>query len=376
METIANIRLHLVHGTWSKGLLNENSSWVDPDNICYKNLLNNLPKDVELEAFTWSGRNSFRAREIASEKFITHLTTSIKKHPFDCHIILAHSHGGTIALKALSNSKLNNPIRALICLSTPFTDLSRPSRARLQAGLMAIATILYALYWTCICTIFANYINLYKPIVFATIIALKDLFAFVLVTRIALALSKKSKLPHSRESTDVPMILLRGTRDEASMVLSLAQLSDTLCSTFAIHQSTSGINIKKPLTIAGYACSYGICLIAGLKLSITLGNALYPGASTTLIGILGVFVYAPAIAGSIYTIGYSILAFSTGHLDIKSWPFSEIEVESEPLNKLCQMYTFSNLEVPNFRHGIYNDHKVLKKVGEIVKAIRLKQFQH
>ena len=73
---------------------------------------------VEVEAFRWSGENLVSARLKGSEALAARLKPGTKT------ILIAHSHGGTVAQEALKFAKLDNPEAAfdvtLLTAGTPF----------------------------------------------------------------------------------------------------------------------------------------------------------------------------------------------------------------------------------------------------------------
>jgi hypothetical protein len=87
------------------------------------------PGSVVFDHFLWSGRNRFADRAEAARSLRGALRESGRKHPGVPHVVLAHSHGGTVAVKALdmrdeSRGGGETPdMRALLTLGTPFVRL-------------------------------------------------------------------------------------------------------------------------------------------------------------------------------------------------------------------------------------------------------------
>jgi hypothetical protein len=79
--------------------------------------------------FLWSGYNSFAARADAACSLRAALRESAREHPGVRQVVLAHSHGGTVAVKALdTHDELRGggetpDVRALLTLGTPFVRL-------------------------------------------------------------------------------------------------------------------------------------------------------------------------------------------------------------------------------------------------------------
>jgi pimeloyl-ACP methyl ester carboxylesterase len=106
----------LVHGTAGK-----RSSWAIPDQSEFVTMLREkLSREAEFIKFPWSGANRTRARADAAVRLATRIASelSVCRRPI---FVVAHSHGGNVALRALS--LLPEPHRAdvrTILLSTPF----------------------------------------------------------------------------------------------------------------------------------------------------------------------------------------------------------------------------------------------------------------
>jgi len=72
---------------------------------------------------TWSGANSFKARSDARERIASALATVSHEHPGALHFVVAHSHGGTAAIRACADPAVQRHVAGIICLGTPFPRL-------------------------------------------------------------------------------------------------------------------------------------------------------------------------------------------------------------------------------------------------------------
>jgi hypothetical protein len=79
-------------------------------------LLRDFPDALVLRVL-WSGLNSVSARSAASRYLSELLRNSLTNYAGAPHVVIAHSHGGNVALKAIDNSDLRE-VR-VVCLSTP-----------------------------------------------------------------------------------------------------------------------------------------------------------------------------------------------------------------------------------------------------------------
>lgn len=112
----------LVHGTFARG-----TNWTQAGSTLRNALSRALAGQTDLssseivfDTFEWSGRNTHRARIRAGYELADHVRALRTRYP-DCrHFIVAHSHGGNIAL--LAHQHLANEAHALgiATLGTPF----------------------------------------------------------------------------------------------------------------------------------------------------------------------------------------------------------------------------------------------------------------
>jgi RsiW-degrading membrane proteinase PrsW (M82 family) len=83
-------------------------------------MLHEAKVDNVIQPFLWSGANSVFARDQAAIRLAENLKTSLDQFPDAVPIVIAHSHGGNVALRA--SSYLGEAARAMriITLATPF----------------------------------------------------------------------------------------------------------------------------------------------------------------------------------------------------------------------------------------------------------------
>lgn len=365
---INRIRVHLVHGTWARGHFVTSKAWSEAGHEVYEKLRTLLPMQTAIETFLWSGENSVSAREQAAKELRIHLENSLKEFPNDRHVVIAHSHGGTISILAMADPKIDGRIERVICLATPFTYVMKSSPMRIHTGILSATSVGYALYWTGVIKLFPFIPQFLGVGLFAGILAVKSLFAYLFVANIANQVHKNT--PHSAPIGPLKskVFLLRGSRDEASLVLSFAQVLNWIFYVFAKFHDPTMPTVRKPLTWLAYAVIYAACLLAGGGLAIVLHDKLLIGASLDVVYPLAVFVYAPAMAGMIFIVGCLALAIPTGFWDVRRWITCTVEVETAPPGTVCQMYVFSQVASTSLRHGLYEDETVIELVAEIVQG--------
>jgi hypothetical protein len=87
--------------------------------------------------------------------------------------------------------------------------------------------------------------------------------------------------------------------------------------------------------------------------------------------VIGLFIYAPGIAGVVYFVGYALLAMVAGHTKILTWLTTAIEVDAAPSEVFCQLkiYTTLNASSKSLRHSLYENEDVIRDVGSIVSRL-------
>jgi hypothetical protein len=145
----------LVHGTFSKG-----APWVKDDgtadNFCSRLRAALAPEfDVKFERFRWGYDSFFRrpwdntlsARRKGTDDLIKQLKDTSDRGAARRYLV-AHSHGGNIALHALKDNAAKAKVDGLICLATPcLYSKFAPFRPDL-VGLSAVALVVTAFDWS------------------------------------------------------------------------------------------------------------------------------------------------------------------------------------------------------------------------------------
>ena len=112
---MTDIVLTLIHGTWAP-----HAPWTLPDSPLRKALASQLGDRIAFETLEWSGANTHRARREAAQKLRAQLADSIAANPLARHFLVAHSHGGNVALYAMADATLRQHIAGIACLNSPF----------------------------------------------------------------------------------------------------------------------------------------------------------------------------------------------------------------------------------------------------------------
>lgn len=111
---LPSVVITLVHGTFAS-----DAPWTNSD-IAMRAALKEAGHMVA--PFNWSGKNSHCERRSAAVRLTEHLKDQIALHPGADHWIIAHSHGGNVALHAVHRIGIVDDSRRIpiITLATPF----------------------------------------------------------------------------------------------------------------------------------------------------------------------------------------------------------------------------------------------------------------
>jgi hypothetical protein len=162
-EVQHQLLITLVHGTWGRGFFprrqrqNRRPLWFEEGSPFLARLsgaLGDVP--YKITPLLWSGANSIFVRDKRAHVLAEHLAAEHAEHPQAAQVIIAHSHGGNIALRALhhleqrdaspSGKESANPL--VVTLATPFIEVHqadfgrRPLYIRLALMILVIAPLL------------------------------------------------------------------------------------------------------------------------------------------------------------------------------------------------------------------------------------------
>jgi pimeloyl-ACP methyl ester carboxylesterase len=104
----------LVHGTFAR-----NAAWTRSDSVLRRGIIEKIPGEKSISAFSWSGWNSSTARFNATERLRAELKRRAAKYPDWDIVVIGHSHGGAVAMRAVDCDELRERV-SVVCLSTPF----------------------------------------------------------------------------------------------------------------------------------------------------------------------------------------------------------------------------------------------------------------
>lgn len=196
------------------------------DSELCESLRNNLEEDVVFRRFNWSGRNRHEARDKAAEKLHGFLEKGLKEYPKDTHkhFIVAHSHGGNVALMALNqgDSSLQKKIAGIACMATPFIT------ARMRKFGVDIITLVVSGFTSVgvslpiLSSIFHFSLNIFVFVVLFSLLTALLVILFVISYKTAEKLQQELKLNLDKKWRE-KLLILRSPADEASGFLTIFQ---------------------------------------------------------------------------------------------------------------------------------------------------------
>lgn len=232
----------LVHGTWAR-----RSEWTLEGSHLRTTLENRLGS-IEFRRVQWSGGNWARDRLEAAEQLREHLKETLSQRPDARHFIIAHSHGGNAVMYALQDAQLRRRVAGVVTLATPFLNVGvsqigqEPSREALKllvaffgglAALVAFATLFLGAGFIFVRMktpgmahdILIMIVEFGLLLAFAALLYAPRAIGRVAGERLLERFTRlREDLALAASYTDLPVLIIRTTGDEASGVLAASQL--------------------------------------------------------------------------------------------------------------------------------------------------------
>jgi hypothetical protein len=130
-EDAVDLFVTLVHGTWGRGFIpdfrlnpfSRRARWFEAEGAFRERLSREL-REIGIrhrtDAVIWSGSNSIRERDLAARQLAKRIRSHRRTHPHARHLVVGHSHGGNVALRALHHLQGEVPDILIATLATPF----------------------------------------------------------------------------------------------------------------------------------------------------------------------------------------------------------------------------------------------------------------
>jgi hypothetical protein len=341
------MRLILVHGTFAA-----KAAWIRPDSTFVSQLLAGFPGRTEVVSFTWSGANNFRGRSAAVHR----LQEVLRSAPAGCdQYVIAHSHGGNIAVDALKEPEVAARVRGTICLSTPFLQVRRREWSESVSSAMVIVLLVSLIFFTAevikwCCSVWAEaQPDLVEWLGLATMVAFV-VAAWKLFNRLAAHTRPVRDAANRQVAAGVRLLILRTASDEAGAVLTVAQFISWITGhAFARIDRLAG-RLSNLAWILFFSLFFGVVLLSYLyragvwffsklglitgplpadPFSLDQGSALSAAFETAMV-VLGITIIAPAVL-ALFVAGIIIfVSASFGHDAMMAALAYDISVEASP----------------------------------------------
>ena len=126
--------LTLVHGTWPNP-----HGWVSARSFLRRELASRLG-DVTFREFSWAGTNRHAARTEGGASLARFIRDGHDEYPGARHFVIAHSHGGNVALYAMRDPVAREAVDGIVTLATPFIS-ARRRKLRPHSNVLAWAVL-------------------------------------------------------------------------------------------------------------------------------------------------------------------------------------------------------------------------------------------
>ena len=377
----------LVHGTWARGFFASDNAreftekplrgggrWFDDGSEFRRALelaLRDEPVEHVIRSLLWSGGNSVYARDAAALRLADELEKDLA-HPGATPVVIAHSHGGNVALRALRHLRSDPSRIRVVTLATPFIRVFVREPLKLSGTVWlliwgAIFAVVFTLVTACILfsstalawhtSTTSTYVLLLIGAVFASIVSLllaRQLNATFVRARAgpdqdtrAVDVQQAASYPSIRSR----ILVIRGVDDEASLALAAGSIGSRLSSLVLA-------NVIPELYTAGLAAIFLLVMLLnldeqrGVFLEMTVGIGCSLGAF--------VFLGLPGVFKSAFGKEFLTTAF-----------VCEIAADSTPDTQGSLHVVTLSPSTPaarrQLRHGIYNHPEC---VNEIVRWLR------
>ena len=403
----------LVHGTWPRGLFprlvrfkqqvrklsRRRQPWKPPpfwfeEGSPFLARLSAELHDIphKIKPLPWSGKNSIFVRDEAAHVLAEYLSAEHTEHPQATQLIIAHSHGGNIALRALHHLQKRdasqlygadgaNPI--FVTLATPFIEIyqadfgRRPVYVRL-AIIMAIGYLL---------TLVPGFI-LSKPYDLLSIpgllITLLIFCCFLLTCRwggrwISRGTARQEQVNALKDATQLGelvsvsakrLLVIRAIDDEASLALAVGTIFSHVTARFVTYVYIILALLTAPSLISRIVTpAVGLMFAFGFSWLRPYWTWLYE--TDLSISLNSPAIFKAYVASIALLVGLFMIARTVHGIELARSPMEcQIATNSTPdaigLSKIVTLVR--RTYVRSMRHGIYDHEDCAKTIANWVRS--------
>jgi pimeloyl-ACP methyl ester carboxylesterase len=397
-EVRHQLLITLVHGTWPRGFfprLVRFKKWVrelrgqssEPPPFWFEegsSFLTRLTTELgdishKITPLLWTGENSISERDKTAHVLAKHLSAEHAQHPQATQLVIAHSHGGNIALRALRHlpkrdasqlcgAESANPL--VVTLATPFIEVHqadfgrRPFYVRVAMMLFLISPILglllAAFLWLILALLFPQLLenNITVQISAKTVIVASLLLSVLMgwwwiVRRASARQNKLDALKNATRLSELGsaqrLLVIRAIDDEASLTLALGAILNYVAARSITFVLLSYFVLMMPVTL----------LVVDKQLVSWL-----PEKALRLV-FLGCVFLTPMLFGMLL-VSRSVhgreLAVSPMECQINTQSAPDAKGLSEIITLVRRSY------VKSLRHGIYDHEDCAKTISDWVHS--------
>lgn len=367
----------LVHGTRAR-----EAEWTEDGSKILKRLkAQNSSTRVEFCRFKWSGGNTHADRLIGARLLREMLTTSLEEPGKAPHFIVAHSHGGNVALYAMQDDQIRRRISGVVCMGTPFLHMEhRPLPRGLLSALVITLGILGVIATSYLFTPPQD--PLTKSVVYLSLSLLSMvLFLWGVLRWRARGLIGSTDLPDSKSDPEgflhalsLPnidpdkLLSVRITGDEASGVLIASQFLSWL-----LRVLWNSLQWFWERFNRNYGIAIGI-LGVGVMGVMALGwLGAIPMEAAVSLGSIAAFIALTAI-GLVFLVIGLITYFMIVLMLLARLPFSEevrlsriqfqVAAEPTPVGEACVYHVKPDINATGKRHSqVYENAEAINFIG-------------
>jgi hypothetical protein len=344
--------------------------WFEPGSTFRSDLARRLQSNCvqsKFESVDWSGSNSFDEREKAAQQLAELLR---KRHRSDLNtpiVVIGHSHGGNVAIRALQNLGDGISQTYIATLTTPFVEVIRTPLADSVRASLRILLIFQPICAAVLVYLTFNYFGLSfmfnetgpptdRELVLKALSAtcfVVTLASFGVLSRSLLAFSKRTtgvidliSSQSDQSPRSAKLFALRAIDDEAAFAIAAGAIAARL-STLTLRL----LGALRPARLAVGALAVAIVLLA---YSQVLFGGLNLHVETAARWFLAWFFWLPTIIFLVVTTALVLRSLHGWDLSFAGLDY-EVNVQSVPDGDNFAVLTLrGDTPVWQLRHGIYD----------------------
>jgi hypothetical protein len=331
--------------------------------------LGDIPRKIT--PLLWSGENSIYERDKTAHDLAEFLSAEHARHPQATQLIIAHSHGGNIALRALHylhqrdapqlcGADSANPL--VVTLATPFVEVHPADFGRRPYNIRRALILALAALSILLANLLAIHFKTAAPFVLG--IGLVVMFfiiywGFWWIRRRAPA--RQNRLDALEGATQLGelmpaqrVLVIRAVDDEASLILALSTILNYLTARFI----PCVLYLSLVLTVVMFFMANWLALHSGVLPSDTLGWAepvFLGGPAALILVLLGLLMGWRSVHGR--ELAVSPMEYQT---NTQSTP------DAMGLSKIITLVRHTYAK--SLRHGIYNHTDCAKAISDWVRS--------